>query len=106
MLQSFEIEPGSGGRRLVLPIGGNAVVIERAWLSFAVNGPSSGKVRLFYQGAAGQGLSDTGAPQTITFGKGASAVKNFELPAGVAQVVVQWEMPEGGTFTFEGLARA
>lgn len=106
MIETKQIDPGSGGARIVLPTGGSAVVTERAWISFAVNGPAAGKVRAWFQGADGKGISDTGALREVGFASGASKVVGFEVPAGTAQVAMQWEMPQGGTYTVEALARA
>jgi hypothetical protein len=107
VLQTYELSPGQGATRKIFPTGQGVIVTERAWLSFAANGPSQGRVRVFFQGAAGQGLSDTGqTPLDVRFGNGASQIRSVEIPSGTAQVVVQWDMPEGGTMTYEGLARA
>lgn len=104
-LQTVQIAAGNGGVRLVVPTGGNAVVVERAWLSFAVNGPRPGRVRVWWQRADGGGLADTGAFRDVGFANGASKVLNFEVPPGTAQASIQWEMPDGGTYTVETLAR-
>lgn len=105
VVQCVQIPPGSSGGRIVLPVGPSAVVTERGWVSFAVNGPRPGKVRAWFQRADGKGISDTGAPRDIAFRDGASTVVNFEAPPGTAQVSMQWDMPDGGTYTVETLAK-
>jgi len=104
MLDTIDIPPGNGERRFILPTGGSAIVTERCWFSAAVNGPATGKIRLWCQSTT-KGLNDTGGWKTITFKDGISSIFGWELPSGTAQVNVQWEFPNGGTFTIEGLAR-
>jgi len=105
VVQCVQIPPGVGGGRIIVPTGDGAVVTERAWVSFAVNGPAAGKVRAWFQTAGGKGISDTGALRPVGFANGASQVVSFELPANTAQVSMQWDMPQGGTYTVETLAR-
>lgn len=105
MVITQQIDPGSGGRRIILPVGDNVIVTERAWLSVAVNGPATGTVRVFFQRSDGRGISDTGPATTIGFANGASKIVGWEIPNGTAQMVVQWSMPNGGTYTIETLSK-
>lgn len=105
VVTDYEIPAGNGGRRFLLPVGPTVRVTAQAWINISVNGPSAGKVKVFYQSAT-DGIRDTGpTPRTLNFKNGISQVFNEELPAGTVQIVVQWEFPEGGTIAFEQLSR-
>lgn len=104
MITNYDLVPGNSGRRLIVPTGGGAVVTERAWLSLALNGPRSGRVRAWAQTATA-GLADTGGWRDLAFRDGRSDVWSWELPAGTNQVSVQWELPDGGVLCVETLAR-
>jgi hypothetical protein len=106
-LTHIDIPPGNGNRRFIQPTGAGVVVTERAWISAAVNGPQTGRIRLWCQSNS-KGLNDTGGWKEIGFNErdGLSNIFSWELPSGTAQVNVHWEFPNGGTLTIESLARA
>lgn len=103
MIETIEIPAGTGGRRLPLPVG-EAVsrIVAAAWMSVTVNGPSAGSVRVFFQSDTG-GISDT--TLRPAFADGRSSRPWVEVPKGTTQIVLQWDMPQGGAITIEMLSR-
>ena len=99
------ILPGKGQQRFICPTGNGALVTERAFISAAVNGDAPGKVRFFFQGInPNKGIKNT-AEITVTVKSGISDQPNFEIPAGTAQINVQYDFPQGGVICIETLAR-
>lgn len=104
VLQTYELAPGQGSTRKIFPTGSGVLVTERAWLSVASHG-RPGSVRHFFQTNTGKGMSQTPWVPLVVKDGGAQ-VQSVEVPSGCAQVVTQWDLPDGGTMTYEGLARA
>jgi hypothetical protein len=112
MVEPIEIPAGRWSRRFVLPVGGTAAVTERGWMTFAINGPSQGRVRVWCQ-TADKGLWDSSEGgkfadgwRYLNFADGRSQLFNFPIPDGTNQINVHTEFPEGGALTIELLARA
>jgi hypothetical protein len=102
LVQNFHIPPGTGSRRFICPVGSASGILRAAWISAVVEGPSSGKVRYWFQ-ADDRGISDV--TKTVTFADGRSGRAWHELPDGTTQVNVQYEFPEGGVLCLETLPR-
>ncbi len=98
MLINRECAPGKGGFRYIIPVGKMSGIINRAWVSFVVNGPTEGKVHIWAQDDD-SGIKDWAL--SARFRDGRSDRVWLELPDGTTQVNVQYVFPEGGTIAFE-----
>lgn len=92
------VAPGSGGVRIICPVGSASAYLKTAWISAVVNGPAAGTAHVWFQNDQG-GISDTA--WTIPFGNGHSGRIPTPLPNGTTQVVVNYSFPQGGTITVE-----
>lgn len=101
-VQNYQIAPGSGTVRFIVPTGSASGIIRAAWISAAVNGPTPGKVHYWFQ-TDDRGINDV--TKTVGFADGRSGRAWHELPDGTTQVNVQYEFPDGGVLCVETLPR-
>jgi N-acetylmuramoyl-L-alanine amidase len=101
VLENYRVQ-GSGTLRLNVPVGSASLVTARAWLSASVNGPQQGSARVWFQD------DDSGIGElawTIPFSDGRSARRVAELPDGTTMINIQYDFPDGGCLTLEGLGK-
>lgn len=101
-VQNFQIAPGAGALRLIVPVNAAGSGVARAWVSAVVNGPTKGLVHYWFQGDD-TGISDTA--REIGFHDGMSTRFWAEAPSGCTQVNVQYDFPEGGAVCVETVSK-
>lgn len=106
MIQVIPVQatPQAGAvQRLIIPTGEQvSMITDRAWFSAAINGPSAGHVKGWFQSDSG-GISDF--EMWINMVNGVSEREWREIPAGTTQLNLHYKMPDGGCFLLETLAR-
>lgn len=102
MIENFEVGSTTAKtiKLLGCPVGRASQIINRAWISSQILGPSNGTVRYWFQNDTG-GLDDSKSDLPIRWSDGHSQRIGASVPDGTTQIRIEYNFPNGGTITLE-----